>query len=276
LLPLAVVVIVAYLGSVLWTLRISLSSSRALPRDDFVGMEQYVRLFESERWQQAVHNIALYGVLYVSTVVVLGRRPRPRGALPAPGGRCMTPPLLQAVDLHKRYRLPRERLLGPRGAVQALGWQDFQFEWIVDQDMVMYCVVFAGVWQGSGLVMALMLAGLRGVDEEIWKAAKLDGIPTWRVYVSIVLPMMTPTLATVFVLLSMGVIKLYDTVVAMTQGGPGTASDVPAKFIMDYLFARSNLGLASAGAVVLLLSVVAIVAPLAYWRSRVSARGAAA
>jgi glucose/mannose transport system permease protein len=118
-----------------------------------------------------------------------------------------------------------------------------------------------------------MLAGLRGIDEEIWKAARLDGIPTWRVYVSIVLPMMGPTLATVFVLLATGVVKVFDTVVAMTQGGPGTASDVPAKFIMDHLFSRANLGLASAGAVMLLLTVLALVAPLAYWRSRRQAQG---
>jgi glucose/mannose transport system permease protein len=281
LLPLAVVVVVAYLGSVLWTLRISLSSSRALPRDDFVGLDQYVRLFESERWQQAAHNIALYGVMYVSIVVVLGfllavfidQKVRGESLLRTT---FLYPYAMSFVATGLVWQWVLNPESGVQGAVQALGWKDFRFEWIVDQDLVMYCVVFAGVWQGSGLVMALMLAGLRGVDEEIWKAAKLDGIPTWRVYLSIVLPMMTPTLATVFVLLSMGVIKLYDTVVAMTQGGPGTASDVPAKFIMDYLFARANLGLASAGAIVLLLTVVAVVAPLAYWRSRVSAKGAAA
>ena len=122
--------------------------------------------------------------------------------------------------------------------------------------------------------MALLLAGLRGIDEEIWKAARLDGIPTWRVYVSIVLPMLGPSLVTVFVLLSTGVVKLFDAVASMTQGGPGTASEVPAKFIMDHLFGRANIALASAGSIVLLVTVIALLAPLLYVRARSQARGA--
>jgi glucose/mannose transport system permease protein len=82
--------------------------------------------------------------------------------------------------------------------------------------------------------------------------------------------MMMPTVATVFILLSTGVIKLFDAVVSMTQGGPGTASEVPAKFIMDHLFGRANIALASAGAIVLLLTVMLMVAPLIYVRSRQS------
>ena len=137
----------------------------------------------------------------------------------------------------------------------------------------MYTIVIATVWQASGLVMAMLLAGLRGIDEEIWKAARIDGIPTWRVYVSIVLPMLAPSVATVFVLLFTAVIKLFDAVASMTQGGPGTASEVPAKFIMDHLFGRANIALASAGSIVLLLTVLALVAPFMYARSRANRSG---
>ena len=165
---------------------------------------------------------------------------------------------------------------GIEGAVRALGFTDFRFDWIVDQDMAIYTIVIAAVWQASGLVMALMLAGLRGVDPEIYKAARLDGIPAWRVYLQIVLPMLGPTVATVFLLLATSVAKLYDAVVAMTQGGPGTASEVPAKFIMDHLFLRSNIGLASAAAVMLLVPVVALLAPYAYARSRAHGNGSRA
>ena len=80
--------------------------------------------------------------------------------------------------------------------------------------------------------------------------------------------MLAPSIATVFVLLSTGVIKLFDAVASMTQGGPGTASEVPAKFIMDHLFGRANIALASAGSVVLLLTVIALLAPLLYLRKR--------
>ena len=163
-------------------------------------------------------------------------------------------------------------VLNPEGglqhAVRQLGWPGFSFDWIVDPDRVIYTVVIAAVWQASGLVMALMLAGLRGIDDDIWKASRIDGIPRWRVYISIVLPMLGPTVATVFVLLFTSVVKVFDAVVSMTQGGPGTASDVPAKFIMDHLFGRANIALASAGSVVLLLTVLIIVAPLLYARRR--------
>ena len=122
--------------------------------------------------------------------------------------------------------------------------------------------------RGANLLFGVLLAGLRGIDPEIYKAARLDGIPAWRVYLQIVLPMLGPTVATVFLLLSTAVVKLFDAVVAMTQGGPGIASEVPAKFIMDHLFLRSNIGLASAGAVTLLVPVLALLAPYAYARSR--------
>lgn len=157
-----------------------------------------------------------------------------------------------------------------------LGFAEARFDWIVDQDMAIYTIVIATVWQASGLVMALMLSGLRGVDEEIWKAARIDGIPRWRVYLSIVLPMLGASLSTAFVLLFVMVVKVFDAVVAMTQGGPGTASEVPAKFIMDYLFGRANIGLASAASIVLLMTVLAIVAPLYFVRSRRAAQGGAA
>jgi glucose/mannose transport system permease protein len=109
--------------------------------------------------------------------------------------------------------------------------------------------------------MALMLAGLRGVDGELWKAARIDGIPTWRVYLSIVLPVLRPMIVTAVVLLSISVIKSYDLVVALTNGGPGTSSEMPAKFVMDNLFERQNIGLATAASTVMLLTVIALLAP---------------
>jgi glucose/mannose transport system permease protein len=139
----------------------------------------------------------------------------------------------------------------------------------------MYAIVLAAVWQASGLVMALLLAGLRGIDDSLWKAARIDGIPPWRVYLSVVIPMLGGSIATALVLLSVAVVKVFDVVVAMTQGGPGTASEVPAKFIIDYLFGRANIGLASAASTVLLLSVVVVLAPWLYARQRAARRGAA-
>jgi len=273
LLPMALVAIVGYLGAALWTLRISLTGSRTFPSGRFIGLAQYRRLFDNERWMLSLHNLALYGVLFVLACLLIGfllavlidQRVRGEG-------------LFRTVFLYPYAMsfvatgLVWQWLLTPGdgidGAVRALGWSGFRLDWIVRQDLAIYTIVIATVWQAAGLVMVLMLAGLRGVDPDIWKAARLDGIPAWRVYTRIVLPMLWPTVATVLLLLSSAVVKLYDAVVAMTQGGPGTASEVPTKFIMDHLFLRSNVGLASAAAIVLLVPVLALLAPYAYARSR--------
>ena len=142
------------------------------------------------------------------------------------------------------------------------------------RNAVIYTLVLAAVWHASGLVMAIMLAGLRGIDPEIWKATRVDGIPAWRVYVFIIMPMLGGSFATAAVLLATSVVRLYDLSVAMTNGGPGIASEVPAKFVMDHLFERGNIGLATAAATSMLITVVAVVAPLLYWQSRRRRRGA--
>ena len=273
LLPLAFTVLVAYLGTALWSMWISVSNSRTFPGKEFVGLSQYERLFDNDRWQHALYNLAIYGVLFIAACMVIGfllavfidQKVRGEGMLRVA---FLYPYAMSFVATGLVWQWVLNPDSGLQNAMQQLGWQGFTFDWIIDQDKVIYTVVIASVWQGSGLVMALMLAGLRGIDMEIWKAAQLDGVPAWRVYLSIVLPMMGPTLATVFVLLATGVVKAFDVVVAMTQGGPGTASDLPAKFIMDHLFGRANLALASAGAMTMLMTVLILVAPLLYLRSR--------
>jgi glucose/mannose transport system permease protein len=275
LLPLLAAVSVGYLGSMLWTLRISLSSSRTFPKDDFVGLAQYARLFDNERWLQSLDHLVLYGVLYIGASMVLGfllavaidQRVRAEGALRTA---FLYPYAMSFVATGLVWQWMLNPTSGVQEAVRRWGLGGFTLDWIVDQDMVMVAIVLATVWQSAGLVMALALAGLRGIDEEVWKAARIDGIPRWRTYVSIVLPMLGPTVGTVFVLLFTGVVKLFDAVVAMTQGGPGTASEVPAKFVMDYLFGRANIALASAAAMVLLATVLILAAPLLYarrWRA---------
>jgi glucose/mannose transport system permease protein len=279
ILPMALTVLLAYLGTMLWTARVSVSSSRTFPASDFVGASQYIRLFNNERWLLSLQNVAVYGVLFIAACLILGfllavfidQKVMAEGALRTI---FLYPYAMSFVATGLIWQWILNPELGIQEVLRKLGWENAQFDWIVDQDMAIYTIVIATVWQASGLVMALMLSGLRGVDEEIWKAARIDGIPRWRVYVSIVLPMLGPSVSTAFVLLFVMVVKVFDAVVAMTQGGPGTASEVPAKFIMDYLFGRANIGLASAASIVLLLTVLAIVAPLYFVRNRRAALGA--
>ncbi|HEY3597797.1 MAG TPA: sugar ABC transporter permease [Paraburkholderia sp.] len=277
LLPMLLTVLFAYLGTMLWTARVSLSNSRTFPSNDFAGLAQYVRLFHNDRWLASLQHIVVYGGCFIVACIVIGlllaifidQRVAAEGVLRTV---FLYPYAMSFVATGLVWQWILNPELGAQALLHKLGFVHARFDWIVDQDWVMYTIVIATVWQASGLVMALLLAGLRGVDDELWKAARIDGIPRWRVYASIVVPMLGPSLSTAFVLLFVMVVKLYDAVVAMTQGGPGTASEVPAKFIMDYLFGRANIGLASAASIVLLATVLAILAPFFYARSRAASR----
>ncbi|CAG4896658.1 carbohydrate ABC transporter permease [Paraburkholderia gardini] len=277
MIPMVLTVAFAYLGTMLWTARVSLSNSRTFPSGDFAGVTQYVRLFHNDRWLLSLQNIVIYGACFIVACMVIGlllaifidQRVVAEGALRTV---FLYPYAMSFVATGLVWQWILNPQLGIQQVLHKLGFVHARFDWIVDQDYVIYTLVIATVWQASGLVMALLLAGLRGIDDEIWKAARIDGIPRWRVYASIVVPMLGPSVSTAFVLLFVMVVKLYDAVVAMTQGGPGTASEVPAKFIMDYLFGRANIGLASAASIVLLTTVLAILAPFFYVRSRAALR----
>ncbi len=276
LVPALAILAVAYVGSTGWTIWISFTASRMLPNSNFVGLRQYETLLNNDRWLVSSHNLAIFGTLMVLGALAVGLI-----LAIAIDQRVRAENLLRSVFLYPFSMsfvvtgLAWQWMLNPTHGIQKLvrswGFNDFQFDWIVRQDTVIYTLVIAGVWHASGLVMAIMLAGLRGIDDEIWKASRVDGIPAWRTYISIVIPMLGASFATAGVLLSASVVRLYDLAVAMTNGGPGLASEVPAKFVMDHLFERGNLGLAAAAATSMLVTVVAIAAPLLYARARTRA-----
>jgi glucose/mannose transport system permease protein len=275
LLPMAVVALVCYLGATLWSLRISLTSSRSFPVADFVGLAQYRRLFANERWLHSLGNLAIYGLLFVLACLAIGlllailieREVRIGGALRLV---FLYPYAMSFIATGLVWQWLLNPELGIQEALHRWGYSQFRFDWLVDQDHVLYTIVIATVWQASGLVMTILLAGMRGIDPDIWRAARLEAIPAWRLYASVIVPMLAAPFATAALLLLTAVAKLYDAVVAMTQGGPGTASEVPAKFIMDHLFGRANIALASAGATVLVVTALIVMAPLIYVRARAS------
>jgi glucose/mannose transport system permease protein len=271
LLPTALVVLVVYIGCMLWTVRLSFTSSTLLPKLDWVGFAQYSRLFVNDRFVTSAENIVIFGVLFISGCLILGfllavfidQNVRAEGIFRTV---FLYPYAMSFVVTGVAWQWFLNPGLGLQKVVRDLGFESFTFDWLVNQDMAIYTIVIAGLWHGSGLTMAILLAGLRGVDEDLWKAARVDGVPTWRVYTSIVLPLLRPMVVTSTVLLATGVVKLYDLVVAMTMGGPGIATEVPAKFVMDHLFERNNIALGTAAATIMLITVVAVLAPWVYAR----------
>jgi glucose/mannose transport system permease protein len=265
------IVLGVFVGGTLWTVLFSFTNIKILPLftpsdfiDGFVGLTQYKRLFNTARWWIALKNVAVYGVLTVIFSFTIGfilavfmdQKIRLEGMFRTI---YLYPFALSFIVTGHVWAWIMSPPFGLQASIRQLGWESFSFGWIADREMVIYAVVIAGVWQGTGLVMALMLAGLRGIDDEIWKAARIDGIPTWRTYVQIVLPMMKPVMVTTFVLVASGAVRIYDLVLALTDGGPGISSDVPSRFI--YQNYSANLGQSLAASTVMLITMAVLLIP---------------
>jgi glucose/mannose transport system permease protein len=267
--PMVATVLVVFVGCTLWTIWYSFTDSRLLPTGEFIGLEQYQRLWDTPRWITSVRNLVIYGVFSLAFTMVLGfvlavlmdQKIRFESAFRTI---MLYPFALSFIVTGLVWQWIMNPSLGLQGTMRNLGWEGFTFDWITDPQMVLFALLIAGLWQGVGFVMVLLLAGLRSIDDEIWKASRVDGIPTWRTYLFIVLPMMRGVLVTTLVIVGSGIVRLYDLVVALTDGGPGIASEVPAKYVYNYMFGAGNIGQALAASTMMLLTVLIIIIPWAY------------
>ena len=256
-------------GFVLWTFYISLTKSKMLPRYEFWGIDQHFRLWSNPRWFIAVENLLIFTVLFVGICILIGillsilldQKIRAEGFLRTI---YLYPMALSFIVTGTAWKWMLNPTMGIEKLFTDWGFTDFTFDWLVNRDMSIYTIVIAAVWQSSGFVMALFLAGLRSIDDEIVKAAKIDGASLYSIYFTIILPMMRPVFMSSIVILLHISIKSYDLVIALTAGGPGISSDMPAVFMTQMAFHRSEIGLASASAVMMFLTVLAIVVPYLY------------
>ena len=256
-------------GFVLWTFYISLTKSKMLPRYEFWGIDQYFRLWSNPRWFIAVENLLIFTVLFVGICILIGillsilldQKIRAEGFLRTI---YLYPMALSFIVTGTAWKWMLNPTMGIEKLFTDWGFTDFTFDWLVNREMSIYTIVIAAVWQSSGFVMALFLAGLRSIDDEIVKAAKIDGASLYSIYITIILPMMRPVFMSSIVILLHISIKSYDLVIALTAGGPGISSDMPAVFMTQMAFHRSEIGLASASAVMMFLTVLAVVVPYLY------------
>lgn len=257
-------------GFMIWNGVLSVTGSRMLPNySEFVGLEQYRRLFELDRWWVALTNLGIFSVLYVGGAMLLGmllaifldQKVRFEGALRTI---YLYPMALSFIVTGTAWKWILNPSLGLEKLMRDLGWSSFSFDWLVQSDLAIYCVVIAGVWQSAGFAMALFLAGLRGIDDSIIKAAQLDGASLPRIYWRIILPVLRPVVFSTILVLAHLSIKSFDLVMALTNGGPGYATDVPATFMFVMSFTRGQIGLGSASATIMLATVAAIVVPYLY------------
>ena len=267
--PMILTAVVVFLGGTLWTVLYSFTSSRLLPKLNFVGIDQYERLWNTRRWLISIENLALFGLFSMVFTLVVGftlaalldRKIRFENTFRTI---LLYPFALSFIVTGLAWQWILNPDFGLQRVVQNMGWQNFSFDPLNNTDIVMFGILIAGRWQGTGLIMVIMLAGLRGIDDEIWKAARIDGIGTVKTYIKVIIPMMRPVFITALVIIASGIVKLYDLVVAQTSGGPGIASEVPAKYVMEYMFGAQNLGQGFAASTMMLVSVVVILLPWAY------------
>jgi glucose/mannose transport system permease protein len=256
-------------GFILWTVYLSLSKSRLVPNYEWAGLEQYYRLWNIPNWYVALQNLAIYGVLYISISMVLGlliailldQRIRAEGVLRTI---YLYPMAISFIVTGTAWQWFLNPGLGLDKLMHAWGWESFTFDWLINPQMAIYTVVIAGVWQTSGFVMAMFLAGLRGIDSEIIKAAQIDGASTPKIYWRIIIPQLRPVFLSAFIVLAHMAIKSYDLVVALTGGGPGNATELPSTFMYSYTFTRNQMGVGAASAVIMLITIAAIIVPYLY------------
>ena len=268
-LPMIATVLVIFLGCTFWTVLHSFTNSKLLPKLSWAGLDQYTRLWETRRWIVSIENLAVYGTLSMAFSLIIGfvlaalldRKIRFENAFRSI---FLYPFALSFIVTGLVWQWILNPEFGVQKIVRDMGFTGFVFDPLYSEDYVVYGLLIAGLWQGTGLVMCLMLAGIRGIDEDIWKASRVEGIPVWKTYLMIVIPMMRPVFVTAMVIIGAGIVKIYDLVVAQTAGGPGIASQMPALYVMDKMFKDQNLAQGFAASTMMLVTVAVILIPWAY------------
>lgn len=266
-------ILVFVYGFILFTLYLSATNSTILPSFGFVGMSNYARLFGQAEWWTSLQNLAIFGVLYIVVctglglllAVLLDQKIRAEGLLRPI---YLYPMALSFIVTGTAWKWFLDPGIGVEQSIQNLGFESFTFDWIKNSKMAIYTVVIAAVWQSSGFVMAMFLAGLRGIDTEIMKAAQIDGARPLQLYRRIVIPMLRPAFLSAFVVLAHLAIKSYDLVIALTNGGPGRATWTPAVFMYSYTYTRNSMGVGAASAVIMLAMIASIMVPYLYSEMR--------
>lgn len=257
-------------GFILFTGVLSFTGSKLMPDlTTWVGLGNYVRLFRHPNWWTSLANLAIFGSLYIiicsllglGLAILLDQKIRGEGVLRPI---YLYPMALSFIVTGVAWKWFLDPGIGLEHVMRSWGWETFSFRWIKDGRFAIYTIVIAAIWQSSGFVMAMFLAGLRGVDNEIIRAAQIDGASNFTLYRRIIIPLMRPVFLSAFVVLAHLAIKSYDLIVAMTDGGPGTATWTPALFMQKFTFGRNEMGMGAASAMIMLMMIASIIVPYLY------------
>jgi len=267
--PSVAIALIFVYGFIAFTIYISMTNSRILLNHDWVGLHNFTRLFALRHWHIAIKNVAIFATLYIVLTIIIGLLLAIFLDQKIRGEKVLRPIYLYPMALSfivtgTAWKWMLDPGIGLEHTLHLWGWTEFKFDWIKNNNMAIYTVIIAAIWQSSGFVMAMFLAGLRGIDNEILKAAQIDGAANFALYRRIIIPQLRPAFLSAVVILAHLAIKTYDLVIALTGGGPGRSTELPSTFMYSYTFERNQMGVGAASAVIMLMTITAIMVPYVY------------
>ncbi|MEW6567931.1 MAG: sugar ABC transporter permease [Chloroflexota bacterium] len=257
-----------------WTVRAALSSWQGLnPEYTFVGLSNFEFLFRNARFQIDIRNTVIFTLLFLAVSLSLGllwailldQRPKGEGFFRS---MYLFPMAISFIVTGVVWRwllnpaTSAERLSGINLLFHEAGLDFLISKWYTHPTLGIAAIVLPAVWQMSGFTMALYLAGLRSIPEELREAARVDGATEVQIYRHIVLPLLKSVTLSAVIILGHISLKIFDLVMAITQeGGEGYSADVPALNMWYTAFRALRFARGAAIAVILLVSVAILVIP---------------
>lgn len=276
LIPLLVVLFVFVYGFIAWSLRVSLTNwESVVPDMTFAGMENYVRLFSSQRFQTDLRNTFYFTLFFIAVCVIGGfflsyllfSKLKMEGIFRTI---YLFPLSLSFVVTGVLWRWIFNPEVGVNALLRMIGFKA-DFGWFTSTysiggfNVALISLIVAASWQYMGYTMAMFLAGLRGIDEQLIESAQIDGAGEWRIIRSIILPIIKPITFSAMIVLGHVSLKIFDLAYAMTGKGPAFVTDFPGLFMFETTFRGNNYAQGAAISIVMLILVALVIIP--YLRS---------
>ncbi|MFG1603937.1 carbohydrate ABC transporter permease [Actinoplanes sp. NPDC049265] len=273
--PSLILLAVFVYGLIAWTAKVSLSDEHnARGSKGFVGLENYVNLFTkdiNDRFLHSLKNLLLFTVVFLVGTMLLGllwaflleRGVRGEGFFRTV---YLFPMAVSFVASGVVWRWLMNPADGGLNAVfDGFGLGFLQNTWWTNPDWGMAAMALPAVWQLSGYVMALFLAGFRGIPAELREAAAMDGASTYRLYRNVIFPQLTPVALSALIILGHMSMKMFDLI--MSVSGAQWLSEVPAVYVWQALL-TSDYSKAAAISIILLLLVAVVIVPYLIYTNR--------
>jgi glucose/mannose transport system permease protein len=261
-------------GFILWTGYISTVKWNSAVEDyTFVGLQNWIQLFGMERFQWDLRNLVLFAAGFMLQCIVFGFLIAVLLNQKIKGEALfrtivVLPFAVSGIVTGVAWRWLMQPSTGINLLLQQAGLTNFYFEWNSHPQVGILAVSLAAAWQFTGYIMALYLAALRGISEEVIEAARVDGANTYRLYRHIIIPLLMPVTFTAIVLTGMGSIRAFDLVTVLT--GPAFSTDTLAFHMYQAIFGQYRFSLAAAiGFFMIILSLFLVIPYLRSMRDEV-------